>query len=163
MMFDKTIRIGMGVAAAALLAGAATAVTPTREYLMKAGASDLFEKKTSTLELQSGDPRVRDFAKEMIADHTKSTAMVKSAALRSGLHPRPPVLDAKQRSDYAALLAAHGPDRDQLYITQQKAAHQDALALQQDYADSGARPKLKLVASGIVPVVQHHIEMLNGM
>ena len=163
MTFDRISRIGMAVAAAALAAGAATAATPTREYLMKAGASDLFEKKSSTLELQSGDPKIRDFAKQMIADHTKSTAMVKSAALHSGLHPKPPMLDAKQKSDYAALTAAHGGDRDQLYISQQKAAHQDALALQQDYADSGARPKLKMVASNIVPVVQHHIEMLNGM
>lgn len=156
-------KIGTGIAAAALLAGAAGAATPTREYVMKAGASDLFEKKSSTLELSSGDPKVRDFAREMIADHAKSTAMVKKAAMRSGLHPKPPMLDAKQRSDYAALTAARGADRDRLYISQQKAAHQDALALQRDYADGGAKPALKMVASDIVPVVQHHIEMLNGM
>ena len=163
MTFDRMGTIGMGIAAAALLAGAANAATPTKEYVMKAGASDLFEKKSSTLELQSSDPKIRDFAKMMVTDHTKSTAMVKKAAMRSGLHPKPPMLDAKQKSDYAALSAAHGADRDHLYITQQKAAHQDALALHQDYADGGAKPALKMVASNIVPVVQHHIEMLNGM
>ena len=163
MTIGTMSRLGAAAAMAALLAGAAMAATPTKVYVMKAGASDLFEKKSSTLELQSSDPKIRDFAKMMVTDHAKSTAMVKKAALRSGLHPKPPMLDAKQKSDYAALVAARGADRDQLYITQQKAAHQDALALQQDYADSGAKPALKTAASNIVPVVQHHIEMLNGM
>lgn len=143
-------------------AGAAQAVT-TSEYLMKAGASDKFEIETAKLEMTSADPKLKHFASMMVTDHTKSTAMVKAAAMKAGLHPKPPMLDAKQHSDLAALKMAHGSARDTLYVTQQKAAHDDALALQKGYSMSGSSAPLKMTAAKIVPVVEKHIGMLSGM
>ena len=143
--------------------GAANAI-PTMDYVRAAGASDLFEKQSSQLVLKStANPGVRAFATMMVTDHTKSTAKVKAAAIRSGLHPKPPMLMPKQVSMLSELTAARGSARDQLYISQQKMAHQEALATQQDYASTGDKPALRTTASEIVPVVQHHIEMLNGM
>lgn len=136
---------------------------PTPVYLMKAGASDLFERQAGQLLSSSRNRNVARFAREMVRDHTNSTAMVKAAALRSGLHPKPPMLDGDMRRDLAALRAARGADRDRLYIMQQKKAHQDALALQQGYATGGEKPALRNAAAKIVPVVKHHIAMLDRM
>lgn len=151
-------------ACALMLAGAIHAAPPTPVFLAKAGASDLYEKQSSQLVLSSThDPRVRRFAQEMIRDHTKSTQMVKSAAMRSGLHPRTPMLEPKQRQMLADLRRARGADRDHVYLDQQRGAHAEALNLMRDYASSGSTPALRRAAGGIAPVVQHHIDMLNGM
>jgi putative membrane protein len=157
-------RAALAAASAMMLAGAALAAPPTPVFLMKAGGSDLYEKTASRIVLDSThNPDVRHFAEMMVKDHTKSTAMVKSAAMRSGLHPKPPMLDAAQRKMVADLRHADGRDRDRLYLDQQKQAHAEALGLMQDYAATGSAPALREAAAAIVPVVQHHIEMLNAM
>lgn len=132
-------------------------------YIMKAGASDLYEKTSSEIVLQSTqDPKVREFAQGMIRDHSKSTADIKAAAAQGKLKVPPPKLNAEQARMVAQLRAAKGVQRDALYWDQQKVAHQQALALHQSYAEGGKTPSLKAVAANVVPVVQHHIEMLNG-
>ena len=151
------------IALAALPAAALAQPMTGSAYVMKAGASDLYEKTSSQLVLASTDPKVRGFAQMMLKDHTKSTADVKAAAMKGHVRVAPPKLNAKQARDVAALRAARGADRDHLYVAQQKDSHQMALAVQQTYAANGAVAPLKMVAGKIVPVVQHHIEMLNAM
>lgn len=109
------------------------------------------------------NPGVKSFAREMIKDHTDSTAKVKAAARKSGIAVAPPKLDPAQAQMLSKLRAAHGTARGRLYVSQQKMAHQQALALHGGYAEHGDRPALKAVAGDIAPVVQHHIEMLAGM
>lgn len=156
------------IVAVALLALPATsvlaqAVSPAT-YVMKAGASDLYERESSRLLLQStANPGLKSFAQMMVTDHTASTADVKAAAMKARVKVTPPKLNPEQSRNMAVLRAAKGADRDALYVTQQKASHQQALMLQQDEASNGKPASLKMVASKIVPVVQHHIEMLNGM
>ncbi len=151
-------------ACALMLAGAIHAAPPTPVFLAKAGASDLYERQASQLVAGSTrNPQLRSFANEMVRDHTKSTQMVKAAAMRAGLHPKPPMLDAKMNKMLADLRHAKGADRDHLYIDQQRAAHAEALSLVQDYAATGSTPPLRKAAGDIVPVVQHHIDMLSQM
>ncbi len=155
----------MMLGVAALLAGGAAHAAPTAAvYVAKAGAGDMFETKSSTIVLQTTkNGGIREFATQMVTDHAKSTADVKAAAKESGVTPKPPVLNAEQKAMIAKLNAAHGTARDKLYVSGQKKSHAQALQLQQDYANGGDKPALKTTAANIVPVVQHHIEMLNGM
>ena len=151
-------------ASALMLAGAAISAPPTPIFLAKAGASDLYERTASQWILgNTRNPGVRRFASMMVTDHSKSTAMVKAAAMRSGVHPKPPMLDWKQKKMIADLHHANARRRDALYIDQQKQAHAEALGLMQDYAATGSTPALRRAAGNIVPVVQHHIEMLNAL
>lgn len=142
---------------------AAHAETPAG-YVAKAGAGDLFEQTSSKLVLRSTkDAKVRSFATMMVQDHARSTAMVKAAAAKSGVKAGPPHLTAEQQAQVAALTKATGAARDKLYWDQQKMAHQQALALHQDYATSGtAAAPLTAAAAKIVLVVQRHIDTLNG-
>jgi len=154
----------LAAAGALILAGAVHAAPPSPVFVAKAGASDLYERQSSQLVAASThDRQIRRFAQDMIRDHTKSTQMVKSAAMRSGLHPRPPMLDRAQQGMLAALRRAHGADRDRKYLDQQRSAHNQALGLMQDYAASGSAPALRKAAADIAPVVQHHIDMLNSL
>jgi putative membrane protein len=55
--------------------------------------------------------------------------MVKTAAMKSGLKPKPPVLEPKQETVPAALRQVSGAARDTLHVSQQNGAHQDASPL----------------------------------
>jgi putative membrane protein len=141
----------------------AQAMTPT-EYVKAAGASDLFERQSAQVVLQTtANPAVKSFATEMLRDHAKSTADVKAAAMKSGMNPAPPMLMPAQAEMIAQLKAETGAARDATYIAQQKAAHGQALSVQKAYAADGTAPALKMTAMKIVPVVQGHIAMLMKM
>lgn len=147
----------MGLAALCA-ATSAFALTPTPTYIAKAGAGDLYETQSSKLILQTTKNKaVRAFATQMIADHAKSTSLVKAAAKKSGLTTTPPALEPTQKDMIASLTAASGAGRDSLYLKQQHMAHEQALALHQDYAATGDKPALKAAAAQIVPVVKKHI------
>ena len=152
-----------GMAALVATPAAAQVMTPT-DYVKTAGASDLYERESSVLVLQtSKDPKVRDFATMMIAHHTKSTADVKAAAAKAKVAVPPPALTPLQMELVAQLKAENGAARDARYIAEQKAAHGQALALQQAYAKDGTAASLKAAAAAIVPVVQQHIQALMKM
>ena len=136
---------------------------PGPEYVKMAGASDLFEITEAKLALtRTHNPRVRQIATMMVRDHTKSTAMVKTAATKvMGHKPPPPMLMPDQRKMVADLRGTRGPDFDRTYLDQQLQSHQQALELQQGYASGGDAPPLRHAAEEIVPVVQHHISDLQ--
>ena len=141
------------------------AVNSATSYVVAAGQSDQFEIQEGKLAQSMGQSRkVRAFGKEMIADHTRSTHEVMAAALQSGLPEMPPPpLRPDQQQMIAQLQAASGPAFDQLYVQQQLQSHRQALTLQQGYAQNGSDPNLRGVATKIVPVVQQHLSMLQGM
>lgn len=160
------VRLKMIAAAiAAVAAGPVMAqTTDAATYVAKAGASDLYERTSSQLVLQSTrDPKVREFATMMIRDHQKSTADVKKAATAARVRVPAPKLEPMQAQMVAELRAKTGAKRDRTYVTQQRTAHQQALALHSGYAQGGTAAPLKTVAAATAPVVQHHIEMLQGM
>ena len=145
-----------GMASAQMLSG--------KQYVTKAGASDQYEIQSSRLILNSTrNPNLRSYAQDMIRDHQASTADVKRAAMRAHVMAGPPHLDAMGARNIAQLNRARGPARDALYIQQQKKSHQMALDLQQGYARDGREQPLKMAATKIVPVVQHHLGMLQRM
>ncbi|HEU0067508.1 MAG TPA: DUF4142 domain-containing protein [Sphingomonas sp.] len=155
----------MAAAALALVPAAAAAQAPmtAAQYVKRAGASDLYERRSSMLVMRSTNDRVRDFANMMIRDHDKSTRQVTSAARQARLDPGKPMLEPRQTRMLARLRAVSGARRDRLYVTQQRTAHRMALDLHRSYAAGGAARPLKLVATNVVPVVRHHLDMLDRM
>lgn len=154
----------IGLLSLYVAAPALAQVMPAAEYVNMAGASDLFERQSAQIVLETTtNPKVRNFASMMLTAHSKSTAAVKAAALKARVRVAPPVLMSAQSEMIAQLQAATGMARDTTYIAQQKAAHDQALALQQAYASDGKAVPLKLAAAKIVPVVKMHITMLKTM
>jgi putative membrane protein len=157
----------IGVATATLIATGAYAQSPAptpAKFVEQAGASDKFEIESAYVMKTSKNPQVAQLADKMMLDHKKSTAMVATAAKADGLTPKPAALTLKQRTDLTALKAVPaGKTKDDLYIKQQKAAHDDALALMQGYSADGTARHLKMAAGKITPVVQSHVSMLASM
>jgi len=154
-----------GAAALALITTAAVAETPTKaQFVEKAGASDTFEIDSARLMVTSSNPAIKTFATQMLTDHTKSTKMVQAAAKADHVALKKPSMSIGQRTDLTALKAVPaGKTKDDLYVKQQKAAHDDALALMQDYGTNGSGRHLKLAAGKIAPVVEKHQSMLSTM
>lgn len=148
----------------ALATPAMAQVMPAADYVKTAGASDLYERQSSQVVLETTtNPAIRSFATMMISHHAKSTADVKAAAARAKVKAAPPKLTPMQAELIAELRAETGAARDATYVAQQKASHNQALAVQQAYAMDGQAVPLKAAAANIVPVVQSHIKMLMTM
>jgi putative membrane protein len=154
--------VGAGIAIA--MCASAGFAQSAADYVAQAGAGDMYEIQSSKLVLASTkNAGLKAFANQMVKDHSKSTADVTAAAKKAGMKPSPPALDSQKKTMLQQLQDAQGAARDSAYVNQQKTAHTQALALHQSYAASGDKPALKAAAAKIVPVVQHHIQMLNGM
>lgn len=155
----------IAIAAATVAIAPAFAQTMSASaYVKAAGAGDLYERTSSQIVLQSTqNPRIREFADMMIAHHTKSTADVKAAAKQAGIAVPTPKLTAAQSSQIAQLRAARGSKRDTAYVSQQKLAHDQALALHKGFASNGRSEPLRKTAAAIVPVIEQHIQALNAM
>ena len=135
-------------------------------YMAMAGSSDQFEIQSSQLALQmSQNVAVRNMANLLIADHTRSTQMVIAAAQSAGLTPPPPTLLPPHQAMLDQLRSAgSGPSFDMAFKQLQVQAHQEALALHQNYSANGDVPAPRTVAGQIAPVVQMHLQhaqMLN--
>lgn len=140
------------------MAATGTATAP-QEFVTQAAASDLFEIETSRLAAeQAEDPKVKQFAQMLVADHTKSTNELKTIA--ASLQPAvtvAPTLRPDMQSKLDALKEAKGADFDRLYMSQQVPAHQEALTLHRGFADAGQEPQLKTFATKTADVVQKHL------
>lgn len=120
-------------------------------------SSDLAPKQGASASLKS-------LAAMIAADHKKAGDELKAAAAAATPKVVPSdTLTAKQQSDLSALKAANGAAFDTLYVSQQIAAHQEALAALKAYAASGASPSLKAFASKASTVVQGHLDKLQAV
>jgi putative membrane protein len=140
------------------------APTAAPAYVRMAAASDLFEIRSGTLARnRARRPDVRAFADMLVGDHTTTTQQLMTAAHSAGLNPPPPMLMSMQRDMMARLNAASGADFDRIFLDEQVQAHQMALSLHQNYAQSGDVPPLRAVAGSAVPIIQHHLDQAQSL
>ena len=128
-------------------------------YMASASSIDLYEIRSSELALQrSSSARIREFATMMIQAHKGTSSQLSFAGRRLNLLP-----SAALNARHEALLTQLGSaaDFDSVYRQQQRAVHQEALALHADYAARGTSPTLRPVAEAIRSVVERHIRLLR--
>ena len=139
----------------------------TRNYVMKAGAADLYEIRSSEIALRRARRAdVRELAQMLIRDHRRTTAEVTVAARADGVPVRPPMLEAVQRNMIRQLERSGPAMFDRLYLSQQFTAHNQALMLHRNYARRGDARALRRTAAVAVPIIQGHIahvRRLQGM
>ena len=136
----------------------ATAPTTPQGFVDQAASSDMYEIAAAKLAQQMGkSEQLKSFAAMMVKDHTQSTAELKAAVAKASGLMMPTAMQAEQQAQLDALKNA-GDNFATLYAQQQVGAHQAALMLLQDQANSGTVAPLKDFAAKAVPVVQHHLE-----
>ena len=136
----------------------------SQDFVKKAAIGNMFEVKSSQLALKrSKNADVREFAKQMVADHGKAGGELKTAVADSKLKLMVPAkLDAKHAANYNKLAKSKKFDAD--YIAAQKKAHDDTVELFQSYADNGDNMALKNFATATLPTLklhQDHVNMLS--
>ena len=150
-------------AVGATSATAAAATNSTDAFVTGLVTSGMYEIKAGEIaEKKAKDPAVKAFAKMMVADHT---AMSKEAdpAIKASGKPVPTELDERRKGLIDNLNAASPADFDGVYLSQQEAAHDEALTLLKGYAEGGDDAGLKTVATGAIPKVQAHLEKVKAL
>jgi putative membrane protein len=156
---------GMAAAIVTLLGTLdATAQTPippgAADFAISAEQSDQYEIQSGRVALaQSQSPQIRAFAKQMIQDHTETSTTLKQATTASGLNPPLPSMSNDQSTMLGALQSLRGDRFDQAYIQQQILAHDQALAVDQSYADAGTDENLRKVAQSALVLIHRHQKM----
>jgi len=156
------------LALASLPALAADAIPEaTQDFIDTAAVANKFEIDTSELALKYSQAKdVKAFAQEMIDDHKKIGEEFKATLQGAGITPPADRLDLAHEAKYAKLrvfTTAKGFDGS--YISEQLAAHEDAVKLFGDYSKNGPTPAVKEFAAKTLPTLEHHLAMakeLNG-
>lgn len=134
-------------------------------YVTNAALSDLYEIESSRLAQQKArSAPIRQFAQQMITDHTATTAQLKTTLSRASLSaPAPARLDSRRQGMLDRLTSLTGQEFEKAYLDQQTMAHQEALALHSGYARSGDNDALKAFASSVAPKIEHHFGMVKQL
>ncbi|MFL6720218.1 MAG: DUF4142 domain-containing protein [Sphingomonas sp.] len=134
-------------------------------FLAQAGSANQFEIQSAQLALQSSqNAGVRNFANILITDHTMMGQQVGAAAAAARLPPPPmTLLPADQAMLDQLRSAGTGYSFDQAFQQDQIQAHQQGIALMQNYSTGGDVPALRTVAAQAIPVMQRHLAMAQSL
>lgn len=155
---DTISAIKEGIAGAAVK-GLASVTTSKDEFVKLAGISDLYEVEAAKIALaRSGREDVREFAQEMIRDHSKTTEELKSMLGAMNEPETPPDhLDKIHQTMIDDLNGASDSDFDKRYIAQQESAHSGAITLFKTFRDRGDDSALRELCRLALPVLEKHM------
>lgn len=136
----------------------------TADFVKEAAISDMFEIQSSKLAAERSDDATKTYAKQMIADHEKTSgemkAMVQGGKVQATL---PTALDSNHQSKLDTLNGLQGKDFTKRYHSDQVKAHKDAVDLFQRYGKDGDNPDLKAWAAKTQPALDHHLKMAQDL
>jgi len=134
-------------------------------FMAQAASANEYEIESAQLALQmSQNPGVRTFASTLVSDHSMMAQQMAAAAAAAHLPPPSPVLLPAQQAMLDQLRASGtGYAFDQAFQQGQIQAHQQGIALMQNYATSGDVPALRTLAAGAIPVMQRHLAMAQSL
>jgi putative membrane protein len=146
-----------------------------QDFVTKAANVNMAEIQLGRLaEQKAQSPQVKDFARQMVEDHTKANNELEQIARAQNIQ-LPTALDQDHQDAMQKLQGLSGADFDREYIDAMVDGHQDAVDLLKDHADdlkdnaqgapvgtSGAAPgkaQADQWAANTLPAVQSHLDM----
>ena len=142
-----------------------TGVSAT-DYVKMAAASDKFEIDSAKVALlKSSRADVKAYAKMMISAHM-ATSKTLMSALSNGDRKiaRPSMtLPTDKAANIKLLKSTPKASFDNIYLTQQVEAHQQAWSLNKGYALDGTDASLKQVAATTVPTIEQHLAQAKAL
>lgn len=147
--------------------GATSAATvgqmSTDAFVTNAAISDMYEIQAGEIAQKKGQSAdVKAFGKTMVTDHTALSNGMKPLVAAAG-KTLPTGLDERRKGLIDNLNAASAAEFDAVYLSQQEAAHSEALTLMQGYASNGDDAGLKDAAAKAVPKVQAHLDHVKRL
>lgn len=105
---------------------------------------------------------VRQFAHQMVSDHTAANQQLTALAQRKGVAP-PAQPEPQQTAEFGRLQELRGASFDSAYLSDEIADYEQALALFQQEAQQGSDPDVKAFAEQTLPIVQQHLAMAEAL
>jgi putative membrane protein len=141
--------------------------TPTDAgFVTNASGAGLAEIEAAKLaDTNAGSDKVKTFARQIIADHTKAGEELKTLAAGDrgyATAEQPPPANQK---DINALQMLHGAAFDKEFAKVMVADHQKAVAIFEVEAEKGSNKELQAFATKTLPTLKEHLKMaraLNG-
>jgi putative membrane protein len=134
----------------------------TNDFVQEAAISDMFEIQSSKVASTKLSGPEKNFADQMVTDHTKTSAELSAGATGANV-PIPTAMDSSHQKMLDKLNSLSGDDFRKQYFGDQVSAHKDAVSLFERYGKGGDNPKLKDWASTTLPTLKHHLEMAQGL
>jgi putative membrane protein len=150
----------------ALLPAAAWAQTPTTaDFVEKVAMSDMLEIQSSQLALsRSPDADTKPFAEKMLKDHNQTSVELKSLVESGKVNAKlPTAMDSEHLKKLDELKAKSGKDFHAAYDRMQMEAHEQAVALFEQYARNGDNADLKTWAARTLPHLKEHLAMAKRL
>jgi putative membrane protein len=143
----------------------ALGISPTtKDFVDEAAKSDMFEIESSKMAVdKSDDQATKDFANQMITDHTKTSEELKAAVAGDTNITIPSAMDSSQDKMIEELKGLNGADFTKKYHDMQAEGHEDAVSLFERYAKGGENEALKNFASTALPALQHHLQLAQAL
>lgn len=162
---NATVNAAQDASSAAVGATSAMTAGPvsTDAFVANAAISDMYEIQAGQIAQQKGQSaEVKAFGKTMVTDHTALSNAMKPPIIKAG-KTAPAGLDERRKGLIDNLNAAAPADFDKVYLSQQEAAHNEALTLMQGYADHGDDAGLKAGAAKALPKIKAHLSHVQGL
>jgi putative membrane protein len=139
-----------------------TVSTLDSQFANKAAEAGLAEVQLAQLALQRGSSNdVKEYAQDMVKDHTKANNELKQLAARKGI-TLPQTLNQQHQTAKANLSKLSGASFDQAYMDLMNQDHAKVVSLFQQQADQGQDPDLKNWANKTLPTLKEHKQMAQS-
>jgi len=132
-------------------------------FSVKASASDLAEINLSRIAVKSaGDKSVKEFAQQMIDDHSKTSKQLLEMANKKNLKVAER-MDAEHDKMASRLAKLSGAEFDRAYMAGQLKDHEEAVALFEKQSKDGSDKDLKAWAEKTLPHLREHLKMAKDI
>jgi putative membrane protein len=136
----------------------------TKQFVTNAAMTDMFEIQAGRLAIRkTDDPAYLDFAQLMIADHTKTTEELKKMVPQLQGVQLPQDLDSTPKAKIDKLSSLSGAPFERQYKTDNVEGHKQAIAMFQNYAQSGDNSDLKKWAGDTLPLLKTHLQHAEAL
>jgi putative membrane protein len=168
---DKAVNATQDAAAGPVgqMSAATVGANTVGGFVTGLATSDMYELQAASLATsKSANADVKALAAMLTTDHTASSTKLKAIAPTAAPDtPLPTGLDERRQGMIDNLKAATPADFDKVWLTQQVAAHNEALTLLNGFSNNTEQPALAALATEIIPKVTAHRDradaLLKGM
>lgn len=134
-----------------------------RKFVEDAAVGGMAEVQLGQLASQRAQhPAVREYANQMVSDHTTANRRLMTIAATLGITP-PEELDFRHRRLMKKLGKAEGREFDQDYIESMVKDHKKMAELMEDQIQEGQNPELKQLATDLLPRIREHQQMAERL
>lgn len=137
----------------------------TGGFVTGLATSDMYELEAARIATQrSQNADIKALAGMITTDHTASSSKLKTIApVEAADTSLPTELDQRRKGLIDNLNAATAADFDRVWLSQQVAAHNEALTLLNGFKDKTDTPQLARLATEIIPKVTTHRDRAQAL